>query len=114
MTSTQIKEFKSKEACPRCSAHKLFTNDTAKDSPSFHYHCLNCSHEFSVSAEAKERQKKAKRRKGQKDESFLGIAVIALIVLVISLVTISQQENEQEQNTLQPSSRIEALKRREA
>ncbi|MEO0884724.1 MAG: hypothetical protein AAFY54_02170 [Cyanobacteria bacterium J06648_10] len=40
-------ELKSKDACPRCGEHKLFTNDSEKEDHVVHYHCLNCNYEYS-------------------------------------------------------------------
>ncbi|MEL6940672.1 MAG: hypothetical protein AAFO84_15935 [Cyanobacteria bacterium J06598_1] len=109
MTSTQIKEFKSKGACPRCNEHKLFTNETHKDAPVVHYHCLRCNHEFSETAEFKEYREKQKKKEAKKENS-LGAAFLALLVVVILAVLVSR-ESEVPNGELQPTGQVEQLQR---
>ena len=107
MTSTQVQEFKSKEACPRCEEHKLFTNDTQKGLPYVRYRCLSCNHEFSKKAEDKAKKKK---KATSKSESYFGLLLVAVTMFVIVVITMADQ-NQQNQEGLAPASRIELLRR---
>lgn len=41
-----VSELRSKEACPSCGDHKLYTNDSEKEDSITRWHCLNCNHTF--------------------------------------------------------------------
>ena len=107
MTSTQVAEFKSKEACPRCQEHKLFTNDVQKGSPIVHYHCLNCNYEFHKKAEDKAKKKK---KTASRSEQYLGMLLVVETKFVIVMITLDNQA-QQDQRELEQSSRIELLRR---
>lgn len=106
MTSTQVAEFKSKEACPRCQEHKLFTNDVQKDAPFVRYHCLSCNYEFSQKVKNKVRKKK----KTERSEQYLGMLFVVVTMFVIVLITL---DNQRQADQVEPalSSRIELLRR---
>ena len=107
MTSTQVAEFESKEACPRCQEHKLFTNDVQKDAPFVRYHCLCCNYEFSQKSEEKAKKKK---KAESRSEQYLGMLFVVVTMFVIVLITLDEQR-QVEQGESAPSSRIELLRR---
>jgi len=99
MTSTLVKDFESKESCPRCNEKKLFTNDTHKDAPIVRYHCLCCNHEFSEAAELKELKKRRNKTNKQDEPSGLLAAVfIAVMMVVIFAITQTDQKNQAEES----------------
>ncbi|MGB3570892.1 MAG: hypothetical protein WA783_07575 [Phormidesmis sp.] len=102
MTSTLVKDFESKDPCPRCNEKKLFTNDTHKDAQIVRYHCLCCNHEFSEVAELKELKKRRNKTNNQDEPSGLLAAVfIAVMMVVIFAITQTDQKNQAEES-LQP------------
>lgn len=106
MSSTQIEEFKSKEACERCGEHKLFTNNTQKGAPFTRYRCVNCNHEFIETAEDKARKKKPPV---SRNESYLGMLFVVITMFVIVAITTSNQERQDEDVIVEPTSRIESV-----
>ena len=92
MTSKLLPELKSKEACPRCEKHKLFTNDSEKEDSVIHYHCLACNFEYDETSDSKAyKKRKAKEKKKDEPSSFLGLAIFVLMMFVILTITVDQE-----------------------
>ncbi len=97
MKSTLVKEFESKEACPRCEEKKLYTNDTQKGVAVVHYHCLRCNHEFFEPAEFKELKKhRSKAGKSEEPSGLLASVFIAVMMIVIFAITQADRQNQPE------------------
>lgn len=107
MTSQLLPEFKSKEACPACGKHKLYTNDSEK-ADTMRQHCLSCNHiTYENEAQKEFRKKREKANKKDQPSSSLGITIIAMIMLVVLALVLEQKQDTPE--TAQPVSQIERL-----
>jgi len=103
MPSTSLIELKSKEACPACGKHKLFTNDSKKNDDVVHWQCLNCNHTFFEGADEKKDNKK-------KDDSAFGSASAIITMLVATiLILMFAQTRQNNQEPVQPAAQYEQL-----
>lgn len=111
MTSTLLKDFKSKRACPSCSEKKLYTNDSEKFDTVVHYHCLNCGVQFSETEDQRELFKQKADKKGSSSSNSLGVMVILLLFAVILAVVVSGEDELNPELEFEPSGRLERLDR---
>ncbi len=111
MSSSLIKDYKSKKACPQCEAYQLQTNDFEKaaDAMSIHYHCLNCNIEFFEHPEQKKsRDRQEKMRHSSTSDLSLsnGVAVVLVLLATILFVNVVRQ-NDQHRSIFQPADQSE-------
>jgi len=110
MKSTLLKG-NSKKDCPNCGTKGLFTNDSEKNDPAVHYHCLNCNYQFVETAEEKDLYEKRgeENKKANKKDNPVGVTLIILIAAVIFAVSLSQRDEQRDSSSVAPVDRTEQL-----
>ena len=111
MSSSLIKDHKSKKACPQCEAHQLATNDDerAGDTMSIYYHCLNCNSQFFEHPgqnKSKDFQEKMSRRSTNGPSLTSGVAVVLMLLVLILTINVIRQ-NDSQGGVSQPASQLE-------